>query len=228
MISAESLLLVVAAYVAMCHAQIGEVKFAICRMSSTSGKDPIEGTIYLQQQLGSYGNGTSAGTKIDVYLKKFSTPGQKGFHVHDSGDLGNACLLAGAHYNPFNKSHGAPTDTERHVGDLGNIDVSIDGTVSKTIYDSQITLVGPYSVIGRAFVVHQDPDDLGKGTFNDSKTTGHAGARLGCCKIESSTAADNIQGGNPSSMAPTSHSVSYCVLCMAALISIFHLLLKSF
>ena len=28
--------------------------------------------------------------------------------------------------------------------------------------------------------VHEDEDDLGKGGFPDSKTTGHAGARLSC------------------------------------------------
>lgn len=28
--------------------------------------------------------------------------------------------------------------------------------------------------------VHADPDDLGKGGFEDSKTTGHAGGRLAC------------------------------------------------
>jgi len=31
--------------------------------------------------------------------------------------------------------------------------------------------------------VHALVDDLGRGGFNDSKTTGHAGARLGCCLI---------------------------------------------
>ncbi len=28
--------------------------------------------------------------------------------------------------------------------------------------------------------VHADPDDLGKGGFEDSLTTGHAGGRLAC------------------------------------------------
>ena len=35
----------------------------------------------------------------------------------------------------------------------------------------------------RAIVVHEDEDDLGKGDQEDSKKTGHAGARLGCCII---------------------------------------------
>lgn len=41
--------------------------------------------------------------------------------------------------------------------------------------NSQLTFI--YS---RGIVVHADRDDLGRGNFEDSKTTGHAGARLGC------------------------------------------------
>ena len=39
------------------------------------------------------------------------------------------------------------------------------GTVTFTITDSQIPLTGPNSIVGRAVVVHADPDDLGKGMF---------------------------------------------------------------
>ncbi|KIH58968.1 copper/zinc superoxide dismutase [Ancylostoma duodenale] len=49
------------------------------------------------------------------------TPGLHGFHVHETGDLGNGCLASGPHYNPTNMVHGGPMDTIRHVGDLGNI-----------------------------------------------------------------------------------------------------------
>ena len=41
-----------------------------------------------------------------------------------------------------------------------------------------IQLSGATSIIGRAIVVHADEDDLGKGGKEDSKTTGHAGARV--------------------------------------------------
>lgn len=44
-------------------------------------------------------------------------------------------------------------------------------------------LSGPNSVVGRAFVVHADPDDLGRGGYEDSKITGHAGNRLACGAI---------------------------------------------
>jgi Cu/Zn superoxide dismutase len=40
------------------------------------------------------------------------------------------------------------------------------------------TIIGANSIIGRAVVVHADFDDLGRGGQPDSKTTGHAGARV--------------------------------------------------
>ena len=78
---------------------------------------------------------------------------------------------------------------ERHVGDMGNI--TSDGKVAKIDYvDKVIQLAGPNTIIGRACVVHADTDDLGMGGFDDSKTTGHAGARLGCGVIGLSKAFD--------------------------------------
>jgi Cu-Zn family superoxide dismutase len=36
---------------------------------------------------------------------------------------------------------------------------------------------------GRSIIVHADPDDYGRGGFEDSHTTGHAGARIACAVI---------------------------------------------
>ena len=78
------------------------------------------------------------------------------------------------------KNHGGPQDDDRHHGDLGNIEAANDGVASIDLLDKVIKLDGPNSIVGRAVVCHQDDDDLGRGGHQDSKTTGHAGARIAC------------------------------------------------
>jgi Cu-Zn family superoxide dismutase len=102
----------------------------------------------------------------------------------------HACARAtapGPHFNPGGKAHGAPGDEERHAGDLGNITAGADGSAAIELTDTQIPLSGPNSILGRAVVVHELADDLGKGDSSEvgtqgktSKTTGNAGARLAC------------------------------------------------
>ena len=86
---------------------------------------------------------------------------------------------------------------DRHVGDLGNIAVSEEEIAFVRIEDHLVKLSGETSVVGRAIVVHEGrevilfiwnlffegTDDLGLGGEEDSLTTGHAGARAGCCVI---------------------------------------------
>lgn len=107
-------------------------------------------------------------------------PGKHGFHVHEFGDNTNGCTSAGPHFNPNKKEHGAPDADVRHVGDLGNIEADAKGSAKINIKDSQISLKGPNSIIGRTVVVHADVDDLGLGGHELSKTTGNAGGRIGC------------------------------------------------
>ena len=53
--------------------------------------------------------------------------GKHGFHIHANPITNNDCKSGGGHYNPEGKNHGGPTDTDRHVGDLGNIVANKDG-----------------------------------------------------------------------------------------------------
>ena len=64
------------------------------------------------------------------------------------GDNTGGCISAGGHYNPHGKNHGAPTDSERHVGDLGNVTVNAESAVKQTLVDSVLKLTGQYSIIG--------------------------------------------------------------------------------
>lgn len=50
--------------------------------------------------------------------------------------------------NPFSKTHGAPTDSERHVGDLGNFKTDSQGNAEGSITDEQVKLIGQESVLG--------------------------------------------------------------------------------
>lgn len=105
--------------------------------------------------------------------------GPHGFHIHEKGDIGSGCVSAGPHYNPHRLTHGGPDDSNRHIGDLGNV-LSTNGTSKIAISDTLASLTGTYSIIGRAIVIHEKADDLGRGTSDVSKTTGDAGSRLAC------------------------------------------------
>ncbi|KAF7145338.1 hypothetical protein RHSIM_Rhsim04G0215500 [Rhododendron simsii] len=124
---------------------------AVAVLSGTAG---VSGAVYFTQE----GDGPTTVTGCLSGLK----PGLHGFHVHALGDTTNGCMSTGPHFNPGGKEHGAPEDENRHAGDLGNVTVGEDGTANVTIVDKQIPLTGPHSIIGRAVVVHADPDDLGK------------------------------------------------------------------
>lgn len=75
------------------------------------------------------------------------------FHFNSIIFVCTGCISAGPHFNPFKKEHGAPSDEERHVGDLGNIAATADGTAKVNIVDAKISLSGPLSIVGRTAVV---------------------------------------------------------------------------
>lgn len=109
--------------------------------------------------------------------------GKHGFHIHEFGDCSVMDFTsAGPHFNPSESQHGGPDDDQRHVGDLGNIVADEMGNVTINYVDHRIKLKpdSSKSVIGRAVIVHEREDDLGKGTDEESKKTGNAGRRLAC------------------------------------------------
>ena len=58
------------------------------------------------------------------------------------------CSSPSPSVNPFSKQHGAPSDTERHVGDLGNFKTDAQGNAQGSIKDEHIKLYGKESVVG--------------------------------------------------------------------------------
>lgn len=63
---------------------------------------------------------------------------------------------------------------------MGNVLTKSNGITAFEMTDKLLSLYGEHSIIGRSVVVHQYEDDLGKGVFSDSLTTGHSGPRLAC------------------------------------------------
>merc|ERR1711981_302309 len=111
------------------------------------------------------------------------TPGYHGFHVHQLGDTQDGCKSMKGHFNPSQLHHGAPADTYRHVGDLGNIFADEEGTAVIDMEDEQLSLTGINNILGRGVVIHAGKDDMGKGGDDGSLKTGNAGGRLACAAI---------------------------------------------
>lgn len=172
---------------------------ASCVVANNSGVAPVAGVINITQPAAG-GNVT-----LQIYMSGFNATTSlttlHGFHVHENGNLSVQCSAALGHYNPFNVTHGAPSDTIRHVGDLGNVMADAKGVVNATIVDNIISLLpGIYSVVGRAIVVHSGQDDLGRSNETDSLTTGHAGARSGCCVINLDSNSTHVNTASTNSL----------------------------
>ncbi|KAG2388721.1 hypothetical protein C9374_000160 [Naegleria lovaniensis] len=123
---------------------------------------------------------TTGNTTISWALNQTTVPailqGKKlGFHIHEFGYLANS-VSTGSHYNPYGASHALPGEVGApsiHVGDLGNIDLSLG--YSGVITTSLLRLDGNTSVIGRAIRLHmaQDLGSIAQPTGNASNPAAH-------------------------------------------------------
>ena len=123
------------------------------------------------------------GSKVLVVAKVSGlTPGSHGFHIHEKGDCSSGDgMSAGGHFNPLSKPHGAPTTMERHAGDMPQLVADASGNASlSTELDIMTIGSGAADIVGKAVIVHKDPDDY------TTQPTGNAGARLACGVITKS------------------------------------------
>jgi Cu-Zn family superoxide dismutase len=105
------------------------------------------------------------------------TPSAKhGFHVHEFGDCSAPDgASAGGHFAPEGHPHGAPDPATHHAGDLGNVEADASGRAKVDVTVKGLGLdTGDRAIVGRAIVVHAQPDDL------TSQPSGNSGARVGC------------------------------------------------
>jgi Cu-Zn family superoxide dismutase len=108
-------------------------------------------------------------------------PGQAhGLHIHEKGDCSSGDgMSAGGHFNPYGKPHAHPGSANRHAGDLPALQANKAGRGNVQADVDVITVTaGPASIIGRALIVHADPDDY------KTQPTGNAGGRIACGVIQ--------------------------------------------
>jgi superoxide dismutase, Cu-Zn family len=125
----------------------------------------------------------SGGVNISIKGENLP-PGGHGFHIHENG----SCITptfesAGAHFNPTGKKHGFDNPEGPHAGDLNNINVGANGTLSTEVVADMVTLEkGKENSLlkegGTSLVIHSDPDDY------VSQPAGNAGDRIACGVIE--------------------------------------------
>lgn len=107
-------------------------------------------------------------------------PGVHGIHVHDVG----ACdppdfKTAGPHWNPTGKQHGSENPQGAHMGDLQNVTVEPDGSLSAEVAVPGGAASPMLDANGAALVIHADPDDY------KTDPSGNSGARIACAVLGS-------------------------------------------
>lgn len=125
---------------------------------------------------------TGSGVRIVAELED-AAPGSHGIHIHEKGDCSNIKGESmGAHFAPAGREHALPGETKaRHLGDLGNIEVSKDGKgrLEITIQGANLKPGDENSFLGKAVVVHMSKD-----TGKSKQPSGGSGVPIACGVIE--------------------------------------------
>ena len=103
------------------------------------------------------------------------TPGKHGYHLHIYGDCSAAdATSAGTHYNLKGSSLNPPADIDRITGNLGELVADANGDARDKGLIDNAKLKGKKSIIGRAVIIHEKPNDASQPPI------GAAGSRQAC------------------------------------------------
>jgi Cu-Zn family superoxide dismutase len=166
---------------------IGLAAIGVFSLCSTSTAQGTSASATLQPTTGNAVIGTvtftQKGDKVTVVAKiRGLSPGSHGFHIHEKGDCSSADgMSAGGHFNPTGKPHGDPNAADHHAGDMPMLVADASGNASLTADLSPMRVgAGTTDIIGKAVIVHKDPDDY------KTQPTGNSGARVACGVVNQS------------------------------------------
>jgi Cu/Zn superoxide dismutase len=136
---------------------------------ATINEHNISGVIRFGQYSQSTGNGATIVTGEINGLDK----GVYQIYIHEFGDLSNGCQSTGKCYNPFR------TDSNM-IDNLSNIATITANNNKFYVVVPTINLSGHYSIIGRAVVIHRNPDhdNFGHGCHYDPLTKSCSKTRI--------------------------------------------------
>jgi len=122
---------------------------------------------------------TAAGTgvKLSGMVQGLKPDGEFGFHFHEKGDCSAPdATSAGAHFNPTSQDHGNPQSPPHHAGDMLNVKSDAQGVAEVDIDNPDVSLQSgqPNDILGKALVVHAQPDDY------TTQPSGNSGDRIAC------------------------------------------------
>jgi superoxide dismutase, Cu-Zn family len=118
-----------------------------------------------------------SGVLVTAEVRGLKPNTEHGFHVHEKGDCSAPdAMSAGGHFNPGSSPHAHHSQSARHAGDLSNLTADASGVAKYSYTSDALSVAGGAAngVIGRAVVVHRDPDDY------KSQPAGNSGPRIAC------------------------------------------------
>jgi len=146
---------------------------------------------------------------ISINAQVYSITTERGFHIHNFGDISSVTGdNTGGHWNPLNKNHGLPGQSELHLGDLGSIKTfSLQPNFG--IYSYSISYDVPEwtidHILGRGIIVHEGIDHGNEPTCTGSEKNGSSGKRIYQCVIGIMNTANQNEPNNTLPYIDTSH-----------------------
>lgn len=104
--------------------------------------------------------------------------------MHERGDCSAVdASSAGAHFNPTAAPHGRPGAAPHHLGDMDNLVADDEGVaqLDRVLPGLSLGTGRADDILGKAIVVHADPDDY------RSQPAGNSGVRLACGVIRAAS-----------------------------------------